>query len=123
MYKIIKNQNKAASFVNVVSINEDPNTKEITYVEENVNDISGRGDNIYKGWYCWSGIESLQIDADGTVWNATCMVEKLGNIHTDFDIPNFPITCTKPWCVCAADLNTSKAKSPEYFKLLRINRP
>lgn len=117
MYKVLKNQNKAGSFTNVATIRKDGN--DIFYVEENVNDITVRRENQYKGWLCWSGIESLMIDADGNVFTATCRTKKLGNIYTEFTLPNEPIICTKNWCACAADLNTSKAIDLESAKLLR----
>lgn len=119
MYNL-ENQNKAGSFVNVATIREDESGGKYRY-EENVNDILARKENQYKGWLCWSGIESLMISANGDVFNASCRVIKLGNIHTDFDIPTEPITCSKITCVCAADLNTSKAKDSKSAAFLRKN--
>lgn len=119
VYKILKDQNKAGSFVNVATIQEREDG--LTKVEENVNDITVRQENEYTDWLCWSGQESLFIRDNGDVYNATCRVKKLGNIYEDFDIPTEPIVCRKTWCACAADLNTSKAKDKESAKYLRIN--
>lgn len=113
-------KNKAGSFVNVRTYTE--SDYGITPVDENVNDIIARGDNRYYGWMCWAGIESLCIASDGTVYNATCRVEKLGNIYSDFELPSFPVECDKKWCACAADLNTSKVKDMKYIKLLRVGQ-
>ena len=117
--KILKKQNKAGSFTNVATIRKEGN--ETVYVEENVNDILVRKENQYQGWLCWAGQESLMIRANGDVYNATCRVKYLGNVYDDFELPTEPVICTKAWCACAADLNTSKAKDEESAKLLRIN--
>jgi hypothetical protein len=119
VYNRIPNQNRAGSFTNVATIRE--NSSSYDYVEENVNDILTRKENMYEGWLCWSGQESLFINANGDVYNATCKQYKLGNIYTDFEIPTEPVICTKKWCACAADLNTSKALNDEVAKMLRVN--
>lgn len=119
MYKRVEKQNKAGSFCNVATIRE---TEEgLLWVEENVNDITVRQENSYRGWQCWAGIESLMIDSKGDVYVATCRAKKLGNIYEDFEMPSEPIICNKTWCTCAADLNTSKAQNTEASKYLRIN--
>jgi len=119
MYKKLLQQQKAGSFSNVATIQE--KDKEIYWVEENVNDIFVRQENTYKGWLCWAGLESMMIDAKGDVYVATCRAKKLGNIYEDFEMPEEPIICPKNWCVCAADLNTSKAKDKDSVKYLRVN--
>lgn len=117
MYKKLLQQQKAGSFSNVATIREVDG--EILWVEENVNDILVRQENTYKGWLCWAGQESMMIDAKGDVYVATCRSKKLGNIYEDFTIPDEPIVCTKTWCACAADLNTSKAKDKSAVEYLR----
>lgn len=119
MYNKIPNQNRAGSFTNVATIRETDSGYD--YVEENVNDILTRKENTYKGWLCWSGQESLHINANGDVYNATCGQHKLGNIYDDFEIPTEPLLCAKAWCICAADLNTSKALNADVAKMLRVN--
>lgn len=119
MYNIKKDQHKAGSFSNVATIQTSKDTYD--YVHENVNDILTRKENTYEGWLCWSGQESLFIKSNGDVYNATCRQYKLGNIYTDFEIPEEPVVCTKKWCACAADLNTSKAKDKNSTKMLRRN--
>jgi hypothetical protein len=74
---------------------------------------------MYAGWLCWSGSEGIYINAAGNVYNATCRTDHLGNIHTEFTLPNGPIVCKKNYCACAADLNTSKAENAESAKYLR----
>lgn len=109
-------KNKAGSLVNVITYTEQER------IEENVNDILVREENTYLGWMCWSGIQSLTINAAGDVYNASCGIYKLGNIHTGFDLPTKPLICTKKWCVCAADLNITKIKSEKYIKYVRTGK-
>lgn len=109
-------KNKAGSRVNVITYTEEET------VRENVNDILIREENSYLGWLCWSGMQSLAIHANGDVYNASCGIYKLGNIHTGFDLPIEPLICTKKWCVCAADLNITKVKSEEYKKYVRAGK-
>lgn len=90
-------------------------------IEENVNDILARKDNQYKGWSCWSGIHTIGIDCDGTIYNATCRDKTLGNIYRDdkINLLDKPHICGREWCVCAADLNTRKVKNKYYGKHVR----
>jgi hypothetical protein len=119
MYRRIEKQNRAGSFTNVATIRDTGD--EIIWVEENVNDITVRQENQYKGWLCWAGLESLMITAQGDVYTATCKAKRIGNIYEDFDLPDEPMVCPKDWCACAADLNTTKAKDNESARYLRVN--
>jgi MoaA/NifB/PqqE/SkfB family radical SAM enzyme len=74
------------------------------------NDVIKLHLNKYKGWTCNAGIESLMINWDGEVHRATCRVGgSLGNIYNNtFIAPTEPITCTRDWCTCAADIPLTK---------------
>jgi MoaA/NifB/PqqE/SkfB family radical SAM enzyme len=74
------------------------------------NDVIKLHLNKYKDWTCNAGIESLMINWDGDVHRATCRVGgSLGNIYNStFVAPTQPITCTRDWCTCAADIPLSK---------------
>ncbi len=109
-------RNKASTHINVITYTEQER------FEENINDILVREENSYLGWTCWSGIQSLCINADGDVFNASCSTHKLGNIHTGFDLPTEPLICIKKWCVCAADLNLTKIKNENYRKYVRAGK-
>ena len=76
------------------------------------NDIIKKHQNQFKGWTCNAGIESLMINWDGEVHRATCRVGgSLGNMYNGtFVIPSDPITCTRDWCTCAADIPLTKIK-------------
>lgn len=77
------------------------------------NDIIKLHQNNFKDWTCNAGIESLMINWDGEVHRATCRVGGgLGNIYQGtFQLPNTPITCTRDWCTCAADIPLTKIKN------------
>lgn len=74
------------------------------------NDIIKEHLNQFKGWKCSAGIESLMINWDGEVHRATCRVGgSLGNIYEgSFEVPIEPITCTRKFCTCAADIGITK---------------
>jgi len=77
------------------------------------NDIIKKHQNQFKGWQCNIGLESLMINWNGEVHRATCRVGgSLGNIYTgSFEIPKNPITCSRDWCTCAADIPITKFSS------------
>jgi MoaA/NifB/PqqE/SkfB family radical SAM enzyme len=81
--------------------------------EMHANDIIKHHKNQFKGWKCNAGIESLMINWDGEVHRATCRVGgSLGNIYSGtFEIPTEPITCTRNWCTCAADIPLTKVST------------
>ena len=74
------------------------------------NDVIKLHLNKFKGWSCNAGIESLMINWDGEVHRATCRVGgSLGNIYQGtFHIPTEPVTCTREWCTCSADIPLTK---------------
>lgn len=74
------------------------------------NDVIKKHLNQFKGWTCNAGLESLMINWDGEVYRATCRVgDSLGNIYQGtFIAPETPVTCTRDWCTCAADIPLSK---------------
>jgi MoaA/NifB/PqqE/SkfB family radical SAM enzyme len=74
------------------------------------NDVIKLHKNEFKGWTCNAGLESLMINWDGEVHRATCRVGgSLGNIyHDSFVAPIDPITCTRDWCTCSADIPLTK---------------
>ena len=74
------------------------------------NDVIKLHLNKYKDWTCYAGVESLMINWDGDVHRATCRVGgSLGNIYQGtFVTPSGPVTCTRDWCTCAADIPLTK---------------
>lgn len=87
----------------------------------NANDVSLRKLNRFMDWKCWIGIERLHIYPNGDVYRSTCKVGgKLGNVYSDFEFPEDPVTCTKHRCTCAWAINVSKAKDVAAESNLRI---
>jgi MoaA/NifB/PqqE/SkfB family radical SAM enzyme len=74
------------------------------------NDMIKNHQNKFKDWSCNAGLESLMINWDGEVHRATCRVGgSLGNIYQGtFTVPTEPITCTRDYCTCAADIPLTK---------------
>lgn len=91
----------------------EPNCLVDDNLEIHANDIIKLHMNQYHGWSCNAGIESLMINWDGEVYRATCRVGgSLGNIYNNkLQIPNSPISCTRKWCTCEADIPLTKTKS------------
>ena len=89
-----------------------PNTLVDDFELVHANDLIKEHRNQFKGWNCNAGLESLMINWNGDVHRATCRVGgSLGNIYDDtFELPEEPITCTREWCTCAADVNITKWK-------------
>lgn len=77
------------------------------------NDVIKHKLNQFEGWTCNAGLESLMINWDGEVHRATCRVGgSLGNIYdSSFQLPTAPITCTRKWCTCVADIPLTKVST------------
>lgn len=77
------------------------------------NDVIKNNQNGFNNWTCQAGLESLMINWDGEVHRATCRVGgSLGNIYNGtFVQPLCPITCTRNWCTCAADIYITKSNT------------
>lgn len=83
-------------------------------------EIVGQKVNYLQGWKCGAGVDSISIDMDGYVWNATCRVGgRLGSVWEDFRTPDDWITCTRHACTCGADLFIPKTQTIEFKPLLR----
>lgn len=80
------------------------------------NDIIKHNTNQFKDWTCYAGVESLMVNWDGEVHRATCRVGgSLGNIYEGtFEAPDRPVTCTRDYCTCAADIPLTKFSSLNY---------
>lgn len=105
----------ANNFKNII-VHYDDGTSE----EDNVNNITARELNDFRGWECWAGVQNITIDNKGDVYRAICKVGgKLGNIYDGFEMPTGTIICDKPACNCAADVQLSKAL-PEHTHRLRV---
>jgi hypothetical protein len=97
-----------------------------TYTEDgswrdwSTDEIVGQRLNLFSGWQCGAGTDSLYIDMDGEVWTASChQGGPLGNVFTGFQTPSDWITCNKELCTCGADLFIPKTSKVEFKPLLR----
>jgi len=74
--------------------------------------------NNWKNWTCFIGLESLFIEHDGSIYRAVCMEgKKIGHINKECDWPKEPVICGIQWCVCTADICTTKIKNKKYITL------
>ena len=102
---------KSNSIPNCLLTFEDGSTQAV-----NVNEITAKKLNFFKGWFCYAGSESLMIDWDENVYRATC--RQGGAIGKISDVDFFEklqklsngIVCNKTSCNCAADINITKFK-------------
>lgn len=106
----------ANNFKNIIVHYEDGTSE-----EDNVNNITAKELNRFEGWECWAGVQQISISNTGDVYRAICKVGgKIGNIYEGtFNMPEDTIICNKPDCICAADVQISKAE-PEHVKSLRV---
>lgn len=71
--------------------------------------ISGKI-NDWSGWKCYSGVEQLIVDMDGSIHRGWCKVgEHIGYIDdTDLKLPSEPVICDKTMCHCNFDIMSTK---------------
>ena len=74
----------------------------------------GKNTNNWRGWECWSGVEQLIVDMDGSVWRGWCRIGgAIGHITDDnLILPTQPVTCTKNLCHCNYDIMSTKIRLP-----------
>jgi hypothetical protein len=90
------------------------------YQEINPDQLKTPGLNTFKNWTCFTGIDTLQIEADGTVYRAVCMEGgSIGSISEGITIPTGPIICGSKTCFCAADIVIRKYKEERYSSFVR----
>ena len=94
-------------------------TNKNSYFDYSTDDFVAKKLNYFEGWKCGAGVESLQINMDGDIYVGSCWVGgKLGNIFSDFNLPEDWIQCTRKACPCGADIFIPKVKSEENKKFL-----
>ena len=77
-----------------------------------VNDLILQDLNKFKGWRCWAGIDSINIDMWGDIYRADCQFGgKIGSIkERELELPSEPIVCGKQICGCLSDIYIRKEK-------------
>lgn len=68
--------------------------------------------NDWSGWKCYSGVEQLIVDMDGSIYRGWCKVGgPLGNINDEtLFLPTEPVICNKTMCHCNFDIMSTKEK-------------
>jgi len=85
------------------------------FIETNSDELKRRNQNNWQGWHCYIGIDSINIQSDGTVYRGYCMAgTPMGNINTQLVFPEKPIVCPLKWCDCIADMTIRKVKNLDY---------
>jgi MoaA/NifB/PqqE/SkfB family radical SAM enzyme len=88
-------------------------------------DILINGLNQFTGWDCFAGVDSLNIDLDGTIYGSRCHNDApLGNVWDPQWVPTLKsaTTCKQAWCVCGPDLFLRKQKAASASKRDLQNR-
>jgi hypothetical protein len=77
-----------------------------------LNNILLTQNNIFTGWSCNIGLESLFVHYDGYVKKGNC--KEGGNLfhindHEKYELPNTGEICTQEYCMCTTDVRISKS--------------
>ena len=79
--------------------------------EISAQDLINTAQDRFLGWSCNVGIDRLCIEPNGDIYGSTCYItEPYGNVN-DIDnvvLPSAPVTCTKEYCGCGADVAIPK---------------
>lgn len=77
--------------------------------------LLANGQNDWRGWYCWTGLEQIVVESDGTIYRAWCKQERIGNIDDEvLKFPENPVICKTEKCFCQLDLASTKHKAEFY---------
>jgi organic radical activating enzyme len=69
------------------------------------------GNNRWKGWKCYTGVEQIVIDTNSQVWRGWCLEGgSLGFIEEYVRLPEEPIICGRDYCHCNFDIMCTKEK-------------
>lgn len=79
--------------------------------QTNSAELITNGENNWKGWHCWAGIENIVIDKDGKMYRGWChQGNEIGSIYEDFILPRRPVFCQASFCHCGLDIMSTKKK-------------
>lgn len=88
-------------------------------LEINTDDLKSNNLNIWKGWQCYIGIDSLYVQHEGTIYRANCMQgEPIGKIGEKIKWPNETLICPLKYCTCNNDMVIRKIKHSKYKNLI-----
>ncbi len=71
------------------------------------------GQNSWKNWYCYAGLEQIVVDMNGAIFRGWCLAGgPVGNIYdADLKLPTKPIKCPVDKCHCNLDIMSTKVKN------------
>ena len=79
------------------------------YQEINTDLLVSNDLNRFRGWQCWSGVDSIYVDATGSVFRAQCLNGGAVGSLSDFDgFCTEPTSCDMHYCNCNVDIATRK---------------
>jgi organic radical activating enzyme len=73
------------------------------------NKLIANNEHHFEGWNCSAGVDSISVKESGNITTGICGVKALGNIAY-FTLPEDYIQCTRPSCVCPADITLTKSQ-------------
>lgn len=59
--------------------------------------------NRFQNWRCFTGVNRIVITENLDVYNAACQTKFLGNLNTNWELLNDPITCPNIKCTSNTD--------------------
>ncbi|NQZ02460.1 MAG: radical SAM protein [Bdellovibrionales bacterium] len=70
------------------------------------------GNNSWKGWHCYAGVEQIVVDMKGDIFRGWCLEGgSIGNIRDEnLELPSQPVLCSKSYCHCNLDIMTTKTQ-------------
>lgn len=71
------------------------------------------GINNWNGWDCYSGVEQIVINMDGSILIGWCNVSPPIGTLDNFELPTLPVRCTSSMCHCNFDIMSTKVKPAE----------
>jgi hypothetical protein len=75
-------------------------------------ELIARGENNWKGWNCYIGLQNIVIDFNGIIRGGWCGVGGIiGNIEDKkFKLPVKPVLCVTTNCYCGLDIMATKVR-------------
>ena len=86
-----------------------PHTIRVDGKEMKFMKILDKGLHKFKGYTCTAGLKRFMVEPDGNILRCTKRVGgSLGNINTEYTLPDDPIVCTYEACPCKLDAVVEK---------------
>lgn len=64
----------------------------------------------FKGMSCETPTEFMNVDFDGTIWDASCKQRTaIGSLKDGWTVPQYGVVCEQDFCWCHTDINCTKS--------------